>query len=172
MTVSVSRADDSPSELSSRVTAVVVPVGMAVFSWLALLLLAGYLLRLDGVSPLDVVPLFVFGLMLWPLTIVRPWREDATPRILAWVSRNRATLALTGALAIVVAVEVVSGLLATILGLPFRASGMLFGASLFYRARVGDGFGWLLFRFGQWYLEVLWLYVFSGALVTLGRKVR
>lgn len=151
---------------------VVVPVGMAVATWLVLLLLAGLVLRIDSFSLLNLVPLFVVGLMLWPLFVVEPWSDDAAARVLNWVETRRSVLLVTVPLAVVTALSVVPGPLAAILNLPFRVSGVLFGASLFYRERVGAGFAQLLLRFGQWYLELLWLYLISSGIVVLGRRLR
>lgn len=155
----------------ARLAAVGIPVGMAVYSWLSLLLLVGYVARLDGVSVLNLVPLLVFGLLFWPLVVVAPWRPRVTDRVLAWTIPRRTTLAVTVVLAGVVAAQLVSGLVATALGLPFRASGMFFGASVFYREQVGGAVGRVVFRFGQWYIEFVWLYLVSGVLVALGRRV-
>lgn len=158
-----------------RAARVAVPAGMAVVTWLVVLLGAGLVLR-PGALLAAAIPLVVVGVMLWPLVAVAPWRNGVTGRVRGWAARQRSSLLVTAGLAAVLAVPFVAdllpGVLVGILRLPFRATGMLFGASVFYRERVGAFAGRTLLRFGQWYLEVLWLYVIASGITMLSESLR
>jgi len=162
----------SPPDRLARATDIAVPVGFGVVTWLVVALLAGYLLRLGSLSLINLLPLFVFGILLWPIVAFEPWREAAPPAARDWLRRNRSQILLAGLLVALLAVPFVPDLIARGLALPFRASGIFFGASVFYRQRLGATVGQALFRFGQWYLVALWFYVLASVLVSVGRWAR
>jgi len=155
-----------------EVARVLVPVGLAVATWLVALLAVGYLLGIRSLSPFTLLPLSIVVALFWPIVAVAPWREGASARVVFWIVRNRETLVGIVGLALLAALPVTPRLLVRILELPYRGSGIFFGASLFYREHVGPAFADLLLRFGQWYLELLWLYVVATGAVAVGRRMR
>lgn len=153
-----------------RAARVAVPTGLAAGTWLVVLVGVGLLARLD--SPLDLLPLFVVGVMLWPVYLAAPWRPGVTGRVLRTVERNRWGIVAAAGLLVVRALPVTPGPLLTLLDLPFRSAGVLFGAGLFYRELFGPAAGRFLLSFGQWYLELFWLFLAGSLLVRLGRLRR
>lgn len=165
-------AEDRLAAAADRLAPVAVPVGLAVVTWLTLLLAAGVLLRPGSLSLSNLVPLFFVGLLLWPVYRAAPWRDGTAARVLRWVNRSRAAFAVLAVLFVLPAVPLVPDLLISLLQLPYRGSGLFFGASLFYRERLGPTAARLLLRFGQWYFQALWLYLLATILVGLGRRLR
>lgn len=151
---------------------VAVPVGLAVLTWIGLLLAVGYVARLGSLSVLNLLPVFFVGLVFWPVYRVQPWRAGATDRVRAWAGHRRVVFPVVVALAILPLVPFVPDLLVSLLQLPYRGAGVFFGASLFYRQRFGPTAARLLLFFGQSFLELLWLYYLSVGLVGLVRRLR
>lgn len=168
----VERTEVARQDSIERAVRIGVPVGLAVVTWLLLLLLAGYLLRLESLALFNLLPLFVFGILFWPVVAFEPWRENAAAAFRAYLRSNRTALLVTGLLVALILVPFVPDLVSRILVLPFRASGIFFSASMFYREQLGATVGQAVFRFGQLYLVFLWLYVLSTVLVSFGRWVR
>lgn len=171
MAVSPSSADRVTVAID-RIAPVAVPVGLAVLTWLALLLIAGFFARLGSLSLLNLVPLFFVALLVWPVYSVAPWREGATARVRAWAAPRRPAFVLVAVLGALPLVPVVPDLVVSVLQLPYRGAGSFYGASLFYRERFGRPAGWLLLTAAQSYLQVLWLYFLSVGLLGLVRRVR
>lgn len=167
-----SSADAQPGDVVDRAFELGVPVGLAVLTWLALLVAVGFLARLNSLSFMNVLPVFIVGLLFWPVYRAAPWRAGMGQRV-----RRRAQDRTTEAGVIVVlgllpVVPVVPDPLISLLQLPYRGSGVFFGASLFYRHRLGPTAGRLLLAFAQTYLQLVWLYLLSKGLVGLARRVR
>lgn len=149
-----------------------VPAGLAVVTWLVALLAAGYLLRLKSVTFFTVIPLVVIFALFWPIIAAAPWRPAVSARVVLWAKRNHETLFAVVLLTLVAVLPFTPDLLIRVIELPYRGSGIFFGASLFYRERLGATFAEVLLRFGQWYLELIWLYVLGSALATVVRWVQ
>lgn len=168
MTASESRVDSG-----ERVLRVAVPAGMAVFTWLAGLVIAGYLVRLRPLTVPFLVDLVVTVLLLWPLAAFVPWRDGLTRRLRNWARRRRRALAVTAALAGAAGVLPVVGgpePLVTALRLPSESVG-LYGIARLYREHAGATLAWVLVRFGRGYLQALWLYVLASALLGAAGRV-
>lgn len=168
----VERPTAAPDASIEDTVRIGVPILLAVVTWLLLLLLAGYVLRLSTLSLFNLLPLLVFGILFWPVATFEPWRDGAGSRVRAYLRANRTAILVTLVLAALVVFPFVPDLLSRILALPFRASGIFFGASIFYCERLGATVGQAIFRFGQLYLVFLWLYVLSTVLVSVGRWAR
>lgn len=166
------RAGSRLSTALEPLAPVAVPIGLAVLTWLTLLLTAGLLARLGSVSLLNLLPLFFVGVLFWPIYEVAPWREGVTARTRRWASRRGPVFVVTGVLAVVPLVPFVPDLLVTLLQLPYRGTGIFFGASLFYRARFGPLVGRLVLGFGQTYLQLFWLYLLATGVVALVGRFR
>lgn len=164
-------AEDRLAAAVDRLSPVAVPVGLAALTWLTLLLAAGVLLR-ASLSLSSLVPVFFVGLLFWPVYRAAPWREGASARVRRWVRASRVEFAVLAVLAAVPLVPLVPDLVVSALQLPYRGSGLFFGASLFYRQRFGPAAGRTVLRFGQWYFQALWLYLLATMLVGLGRRLR
>ena len=171
MSVSAS-APARAAAVADRLAPVAVPVGLAALTWLGLLLVAGFLARLDSLSLFNLVPLFVMALVFWPVVSVAPWREGATGRVVAWVTARWRAFPVVVVLAVLPIVPGVPDLLVRVLQLPYRGGGAVYGATLFYRARFGPMAGRLLFTAAVTYLYLLWLYFVSAGLVGLARRLR
>lgn len=157
-------ATERGSQRGTRtVTRFLAPAVLAVLTWLVVLVAIGVLSRFGSPSILNLLSLVVVVVMVYPLTIVAPWRPDLTERLTAWARRNWHGVA-GGAVLFVVRLLPVPGLVGGLLDLPFRSAGMLFGAKLFYAQRLGEPTGQLLLSFGQWYLELLWLFLLGTGL--------
>lgn len=165
-------AEDRTIPAIDRLLTAAVPVGLAAVTWLGLLLTAGFLVRLNRVSLLDLLPVFFVALLFWPVLRAAPWREGAADRVRAWAGDRFAEFAVVAGLAVLPLVPVVPDLLVSLLQLPYRGSGVFFGASLFYRERVGPLAGRMLLAAAQWYLQLLWLYLLSTGIVGLARRLR
>lgn len=164
--------DAPPAAIVDRAFELGVPVGLAVLTWLALLLAVGFLARLTALSFLNVLPVFVVGLLFWPVYRAAPWRAGMAERVRRWSHDRTTEVGVLVGLGLVPLVPVVPDLLVTLLQLPYRGSGIFFGASLFYRQRLGPTAGRLLLVFAQTYLQVIWLYLLSKGVVGLARRLR
>lgn len=153
-----------------RATNIAIPVGMAVITWLVFLIGLGLVLRLESLSIFNLVPFAVVGLLLWPLAQFAPWRVGVADRVRTWANQHRSELVvMVGLIALTAlpAIELTRPIVG-ILRLPYRNfSGVFFGVSVFYRERFGATVGRLLFEFGRWYLELIWLFVLATA-ITVG----
>lgn len=155
-----------------RAARVVLPAGLAVVTWLVVLIGVGLVARLDSLSPLNLLPLFVVAIMFWPIYLAAPWKPGLTDRIGDTLGGNRDGVAVAAGLLVVRSLPFTPDVLLTLLDLPFRSAGVLFGAGLFYRRLVSLAFGRFLLSFGQWYLEAFWLFVLGSILAGLGGRVR
>ena len=155
-----------------RALAVAVPVALAVVTWLGLLFVVGFLARLNRLSVLNLLPLFFVGLLFWPVARAAPWREGVTDRARTWTEERAVAFVVVAGLALLPLVPFVPDLLVSVLQLPYRGSGIFFGASLFYRERLGPTAARALLLVAQWYLQLLWLYLVSIGLVGLVRRLR
>lgn len=151
---------------------VAVPVGLAVVTWLVVLITVGLLARFGSVSILGIISVLVVGVMLWPIAIVAPWRPGVTERVLDWGDGNRTTFGVAVLLLVLRSLPVTPGIVAGILDVPFRSAGTLFDAKLFYAQHVAPAFGQFVLSFGQWYLELFWLFVLAEILVRIVRGFR
>jgi hypothetical protein len=156
--------------LGERVARLAISAGLAVVTWLVLLVGVGLVAGLD--SPLELLPLFVVIVMLWPVYLAAPWRPGMTGRVLGAVERNRWGIAAGFGLLLLRWLPFIPGPLLTVLDLPFRSAGVLFGAGLFYRRLFDPAVGRFLLSFGQWYLELFWLFLAGSFLVRLGDWLR
>lgn len=149
----------------------VVRVGLAVFTWLAILLAIGFLARIPELSLLNVLPLFFVGLLFWPIYRAAPWQPGLASRVRQW-SRDQQmeALAIAG-LGLLPLVPFMQDVLVSLLQLSHRGSGVFFGASLFYRERFGSTVARVLLTFGQTYMQLLWLYFLSIGLLAVGRRL-
>lgn len=164
-------SDDRTATIE-RATRVAVPVALGVVTWLVLLIVAGTLARFDPSSLLNLLPLLIVGLMLWPLWLLAPWKSGVTERVTSFFTKRRTELVVMGVLVVLSVLPFVPGQLRGILNIPYRSAGMLFGPSLIYRQRVDPRFGQVLLTFGQWYLEAFWLFVIASGLTSVGRRFR
>lgn len=155
-----------------RAAHVLVPVGLAVFAWLTVLIAAGTVARLDGGSVLNIVPLLLVAFLFWPLYLAAPWKAGATGRVLRWAYASRRVFPVAAVLLVVPYVPFAPDLLASLLTFPFRIVGVLFGVGLFYGRLVAPWFGDLLVAFGQWYFVGIWVYVLASAAVGLVGRLR
>lgn len=155
---------------TDRLAPIVVPAGLAVVTWLALLLAAGILFRADGLSVF--VPLFFVAILLWPVYSAAPWREGASDRAREWLQNDWPALAVAAGLGVLPVLPAVPDLLVSILQLPYRGSGLFFGATLVYRQRFDPLAGRVLLRFGQWTIQLLWLYLLATLVVGAARRLR
>lgn len=162
----------APSPDDVTLDRVAVPVGLAVLTWLGLLLAVGFLARLGSLSLLNLLPVFFVALLFWPVYRIEPWREGATDRVVAWARQRRVVVPVVIGLALLPLVPLVPDLLVSVLQLPYRGSGVFFGATLFYRARFGPAVARLLLVFAQTYLQLLWLYFLAVGLVEVVRRLR
>lgn len=160
----------SPASRLRGAVAIAVPAGLAVGTWFVVLLAVGVIARAD--SLLDLLPSFFIGLLLWPVVRAAPWREGVTARTRAWAHRNRGALVVAVVLAVLPALPFVPDVVVTVLQLPYRGSGMFFGASLVYREPLGSAASRTLLRFGQWSFHALWLYLLATGLLAIGRRLR
>lgn len=167
-----SAVEGPPAVTVERLVAVAVPVGLAVLTWLSLLLTVGFLARLNALSFLNLVPLFFLLLLFWPVYRAAPWREGVAERVGRWARDHTTEFAVLVALGILPYVPLLPDLVVTLLQLPYRGSGIFFGASLFYRERLGPMAGRLLLRFAQAYLQLIWLYLLAKGTVGLARRLR
>lgn len=165
-------AGEPRTETIERGIRIAVPVGVAVLTWLGLLLAVGLVLRIDSVSVLNLLQFVIVGVVFWPLWRVAPWREGFTQRVLSFFDGNRSALLAAAGLGVLPMLPGVPGLVASLLNLPYRGSGVLFGASLFYRERLGGTVARVLLRSWQWYLQALWLYILGSAVAALVRRLR
>lgn len=164
--------DDRLAVPLERFVAVGVPVGLAVLTWLAVLLAVGFLARLNSLSVLNLLPLFFVGLLFWPVYRAAPWREGMAERVRSWARGQRTEFAVIVVLGLLPLVPPVPDLLVSLLQLPYRGSGIFFGASLFYRERLGPMAGRLLLGFAGTYIQLIWLYLLSKGVVGLVRRLR
>lgn len=155
-----------------RVLEITVPVGLAVLTWLALLVAVGFLARLNSLSVLNVVPVIFVGLLFWPIYRAAPWQPGTTTRVRRWARHQQAEFVIVLGLGLLPLVPFVPDLLVSLLQLPYRGSGVFFGASLFYRERFGSLAGRLVLTFGQTYIQLLWLYLLSKGVIGLVRRLR
>lgn len=162
---------ESPTSRLVRVTRVAVPAGLAVLTWLVVLLAVGVLAGLTA-SVMNIVPVILVGLLFWPVFRAAPWRPGVTERMRRFVRTNRDPILVAIALFVLRSVPVTPDLLVSLLDLPFRATGLLFGASVFYRRHVGAAFGRFILDFGQWYLEAFWLFGIGLLVAGVVRRVR
>jgi hypothetical protein len=153
-----------------RAARIAVPAALAVVTWLVVLVGVGLVAGVD--SPLDLLPLFVVAVMLWPVYLAAPWRPGLTERVLGAAERNRWGIAAGLGLLLARWLPFAPGELLTLLDLPFRSAGVLFGAGLFYRRLFGPTTGRFLLSFGQWYLELFWLFLAGSFLVRFGTWLR
>lgn len=165
-------SNDALESPVTQTAAVIVPIGLAVVTWLVLLLAVGTVLRIKSFSILDVIPLFVIALMFWPIASIAPWYNGVTQRVLNWLRPRRTVFPVILALFLATQLPLVPDLVVRFLNLPFRVSGILFGASIYYRQFVGPEFAAFLLRFGQAYLEAVWLYILASGIVLLTRRAR
>ncbi len=149
-----------------------VPIGLAVLTWLGLLLTVGFLARLNSLSLLNVLPMFFLVLLFWPIYRVKPWRPGAADRVRHWLAEQTTELAVLVGLWVLPWVPLLPDLLVTLIQLPYRGSGVFFGASLFYRERLSPVIGRLLLNLAQLYIQALWLYFLSKGTVGLVRRFR
>ncbi len=153
-----------------RVARVVVPVGLGVYTWLAVVLVAGVFLR-SGLFSVSISGVLGLLALFLPLYAFAPWRPDLTDRVLEWGRERRVALGLAAGAFLLLRTPVIAVLLApfaTVLQYPTLVFPQLvFDAWLFYGERVGDATGRWLFQFGRWYLELLWLYVLASAVALL-----
>lgn len=168
----IPRNDVLESPLVAWSVSVIVPIGLAVVTWLVFLLTAGTVLRINSFSLLDLIPLVVIALMFWPIAAIAPWYDGVTQRVLDWVRPRRPVFPVIVALFLVTRLPLIPDLVVRFLNLPFRVSGIIFGASVYYRQLVGDEFAAFLLRFGQLYLEAVWLYILASGIVLLIRRGR
>lgn len=157
---------------ADRLVDLAVPVGLAVVTWLTLLLGVGVLVRVSAPSVLDLVPLFFVVVLLWPVYLAAPWREGVSGRVRGWASRHTTEFAVVVGLALLPLVPFVPDLLVSLLQLPYRGSGVFFGASLFYRQRLGATAGRLLLVFAQTSFQLIWLFLLSKGVLGLVRRLR
>lgn len=154
-----------------EIARLLIPIGMAVLTWLVLLLSSGALLSLQSVSITTGFVLFGLGVLFIPIYRFRPWDEDLTKRFLGFVERRRFTLTVTIGLFVLVRLPIVSELLGPVFGIllfPLRAvPQVLYGARVFYADNVGEIAGTLLFEFGRLYAEFLWLYTVAAGITWL-----
>lgn len=165
-------AEDGPTVTAERVLGVAVPVGLAVLTWLALLLTIGFLARLNSLSVLNLVPLFFVVLLFWPVYLAAPWRDGVSERVRSWARGQTTEFAVAVAFGLLPLVPVVPDLLVSVLQLPYRGSGIFFGASLFYRQRFGPPAGRVLLNFAQVSIHLVWLYLLSKGTVGVARRLR
>lgn len=159
-------------EFGKHVASFAVPAGLGVLTWLVLVVAIGAVAELDSLSVLNVLGLLVIVVMFWPLYLLAPWRPALTERVTD-VARGRGTgILVAAALGVLRVLPVTPDVLVGILNLPFRSAGVLFGAKLFYGRRLGAEAGRYVLKFGQWYLEALWLFLIGVALVRFGRWIR
>lgn len=161
----------APGSRVDRASRVVIPAGMAVLAWLVALLAVGMVAGLS-LSVLNVLPLLLVGVLVWPIYRAAPWRPGLTERTRRFLEGNRAAILAGAGLLVVRSVPVTPGPVVGLLDLPFRSTGLLFGASVFYRSHVGAAFGRFILDFGQWYLEGLWLFGLGLLLAGLARRVK
>ncbi len=145
-----------------------IPLGLGIITWYALLIGAGIALRITSVSPFEFAPFVIVALLFWPVYAFRPWRSGLDARVHGWAVHYRHAIGLAAALAVLLAGSNGTNLpagIASVLQLPLRgASGPLYGASVFYRERIGRAAGAALLRIGQWYLEAMWLFLLSAGI--------
>lgn len=154
-------------------------VALAGLTWVVVLLGVGVLLRLRPTSFLSVLSLLslvAIVVMGWPVIAIRPWRPGGGARVRWWLRGHRTELAVTAGLLVFVASPVRLGPLESVLSLlrlPFRAAaGFLFSPSLVYQRVIAPEFGRGLFRFAQWYLEVIILYFVASLVLDGVRSLR
>lgn len=165
-------AEEQLSAGVERVAPVAVPAGLAVVTWLTLLLAAGVLVRFEGSLLATVVPLFFVALLAWPVYRAAPWRAGVTDRTRRWLDREWPVLAVVAGLAVLPILPLVPDPVVSVLQLPYRGSGLFFGATVFYREQLGPLAGRLLLRFGQWTIQLLWLYLLATLVVGAVGRVR
>ncbi len=168
----MSLSDGRRARALDRAVELGVPAGLAALTWLGLALAAGFLARLNDLSVLNLLPLFFVGLLFWPVYSAAPWRPGVAERARSWARRSRAELAVVAVLWLVPLAPLVPELVVSLLQLPYRGSGIFFGASLFYRQRLGPEAGRLLLAAAQAYIQLLWLFLLSKGLVAVGRRLR
>lgn len=156
-------AERRPVEFE-RVLHVAVPAGLAVVTWLILLLAFGVAANADGVGDLNLLAAAGVGFMLWPIYLAAPWQPELTDRLLDWAHGYSDAIAIAFGLLVLRWVPFVPGFVTGILNVPFRAAGILFPAKLFYQTVFGVGVSELLLSFGLWYLEAFWLFVIGSVL--------
>lgn len=156
------REPEPESAPATPATRGAVAAGLAVVTWLVVLVAVGVVARLDPSSILSAVSLFVVALVIAPIYAVAPWQPAPGGRVVAWIRANRASVAVAAGLLVVRTLPVAPDPLVGLLDLPFRSAGVLFGVELFYRDLAGPAAGAFLRRFAQWYLELLWLLVLGG----------
>lgn len=161
---------DGPVSPLDTALDIAIPVGLAVVTWLAVLLAVGVTARAG--SLLDALPLFFVALLLWPVLRAAPWREGSAARARAWARANRDALAIAVGLAVLPVLPPVPDLVVTVLELPYRGTSVFFGASLPYRDPLGRVASRSLLRFGQWSFQALWLYLLATGLLAAGRRLR
>lgn len=155
-----------------RLVDLAVPVGLAVVTWLTLLLAVGVLVRVSAPSVLDLVPLFFVVVLLWPVYLAAPWRDGVSARVRRWARDQPTEFAVVVGLGLLPLVPFAPDLLVSLLQLPYRGSGIFFGASLFYRQRFGPTAGRLLLVFAQTTLQLIWLFLLSTGVLGLVRRLR
>lgn len=148
---------------AADVARVIVPVVLGVWTWFLVVLAAGVLLSVDGLSIFTVVLIGGLAALFVPLYRFRPWEPGVTSRVLSFLRTNRLPFAVVGVLFAVVHSPALADPLAPLLGLlllPLRAvPQVLFDVQLFYDRRLGAPAGQVLFDAGRLYAELLWLLV-------------
>ncbi|MFB6362387.1 MAG: hypothetical protein ABEH59_13840 [Halobacteriales archaeon] len=167
---SVIERNGSPS--IEDVVRIAVPVALAILTWLGLLLTVGFLARVNSLSLLNILPIFFLVLLFWPIYSVAPWRPGAGERVQNWIRGQYVEFAVLGGLWMLPIFPLGPDLLVTVIQLPYRGSGVFFGASLFYRERLNPTASRLLLNLAQVYIQALWLYFLSKGTVGLVRRVR
>lgn len=171
--MAVSADAQSRSRFSKdRLVGLFVPVALAVFTWLAALLALGFIARLNSLSLLNVLPVFFVVLLFWPVYRAAPWRPGLAGRVYRWARDQRLEAAAVIGLGLLPVVPFVPDVLVSLLQLPYRGSGIFFGAALFYRERFGPLAGRILLTFGQTYLQLLWLFFMAKGVVFVVRRLR
>lgn len=151
-----------------------VPVGMGVVTWLLAAIVLATLLSMDSVSFGSLVRIGALVVLFVPVYRFRPWESGLTERVHAFAERRRFALGAAAGLFVLVRLPVVSELLAPLVPFvlfPLRAAPqLLFGAKVFYGARLGDLAGEVLFGAGRLYVEFLWLFVLGAGVEWLAQR--